>query len=85
MIMELKDTVDMMNSTDYKARFKAEFNQIVIRINGLADMLIKMDNNTLEFTPKCSKELLETQLVTMKAYAELLEVRAEVERIKLYD
>lgn len=28
--MELKDTVDMMLSTDYKERFKAEYSQLVI-------------------------------------------------------
>lgn len=83
--MKLNDTVEMMLSSDYKERFKAEFHQLKIRIDGLAGMLIKMDNNMLDFTPKCSKELLETQLVSMKAYAELLEIRAEVEGIELYD
>lgn len=29
--MELKDTVEMMNSEDYKERFKAEYQQVVIR------------------------------------------------------
>ncbi len=29
---ELKDTVSMMGSTDYKERFKAEYIQVAIRI-----------------------------------------------------
>ena len=30
-MMELKETVEMMNSADYKERFKAEYQQVVIR------------------------------------------------------
>ena len=33
--MELRDTVDMMNSEDYKERFKAEYYQTVIRYGKL--------------------------------------------------
>lgn len=33
--MELKDTVEMMNSADYKERFKAEYQQVVIRYKKL--------------------------------------------------
>ena len=33
--MELKDTVEMMNSTDYKERFKAEYHQTKIRYERL--------------------------------------------------
>ena len=29
--MELRDTVEMMNSADYKERFKAEYYQVVVR------------------------------------------------------
>lgn len=29
-MMELKQTVEMMNSVDYKERFKAEYMQVVI-------------------------------------------------------
>ena len=37
--MELRDTVDMMNSEDYKERFKAEYYQTVIRYGKLKNML----------------------------------------------
>ena len=39
-MMDLKDTIDMMNSPDYKERFKAEFFQLDIRIKKLANMLV---------------------------------------------
>ena len=45
--MELKDTVEMMNSTDYKERFKAEYQQVVIRYKKLKNMLDKWDNDKL--------------------------------------
>ena len=40
-MMELKDTVEMMNSSDYKERFKAEYYQTRIRYEKLHSMLIK--------------------------------------------
>ena len=40
--MKLSDTVEMMNSTDYKERFKAEYYQLKTRICGLENMLAKM-------------------------------------------
>ena len=38
-IMELKDTVEMMSSEDYKERFKAEYYQVKIRYGKLKYML----------------------------------------------
>ena len=37
--MKLIDTVEMMNSENYKERFRAEYFQLDIRINGLSNML----------------------------------------------
>lgn len=34
--MQLKDTVKMMNSEDFKERFRVEYFQLKIRMNGLA-------------------------------------------------
>ena len=56
--MELKDTVEMMGSSDYKERFRAEYFQLDIRINGLSNMLEKYKEGTLAFTPSCSYEVL---------------------------
>ena len=41
MIKTLKDTTELMNSTDYRERFIAEYNQLVIRYRGLRNMLNK--------------------------------------------
>ena len=39
--MKLCETVEGMNSTDYKERFIAEYQQLAIRYNGLKAMLDK--------------------------------------------
>ena len=59
--MELKDTIELMNSSDYKKRFKAEYLQAKIRYDKLDKMLIKYEAGTLNFTPSCSLELLTEQ------------------------
>lgn len=81
--MQLKDTVKMMNSEDFKERFKAEYHQLLLRLDGLADMLIKWGNGTLDFEPKCPKETLENQVIVMQAYVNILRLRAEIEGIDL--
>lgn len=81
--MELKDTVEMMNSEDYKERFKAEYLQTKIRYEKLSNMLIKYEAGTLSFTPSCSKEVLEDQLYYMNEYIRTLKIRAEIEGIEL--
>lgn len=81
--MELKDTVQMMESVDYKERFKAEYLQLKIRINGLRNMIEKYKAGTLPFTPSCSYDLLNGQLKAMELYATYLEERAEIEGIDL--
>lgn len=81
--MQLKDTVEMMGSADYKDRFRAEYNQLIIRRNGLSNMLKKYKAGTLPFTPSCSYDLLNGQLKAMELYASYLEERAEIEGIVL--
>lgn len=81
--MNLKDTVEMMNSSDYKERFKGEFYQLKLRIDGLEAMLNKYENGTLEFTPSCDIALLKTQIATMVAYENILKMRAKQEGIEL--
>ena len=81
--MKLVDTIPLMESEDYKERFKAEYYQLTIRIEGLKQMLDQYKNGTLKFTPVCSYALLSEQLKTMEAYAACLEVRATTERIDL--
>ena len=81
--MKLKDTIEMMNSADYKERFKAEYLQLEIRANGLRSMLKKYKDGTLTFKPSCSYDLLNGQLKSMEMYAQYLEERAEIEGIDL--
>ena len=83
--MKLSETVELMNSADYKDRFKAEYLQLKIRIDGLDRMLKKYKEGTLDFTPSCSYHLLYRQLQNMKHYAMCLRERAEIEKIELGD
>ena len=81
--MKLQDTIELMNSEDFKDRVKAEYYQLKIRLDGLKKMLKKYKEGTLEFTPNCDYDLLHTQLVYMEGYMVVLETRAEIENIKL--
>ena len=83
--MELKETVDFMNSKDYKERFKAEYLQTKIRYEKLNNMLIKYEAGTLGFEPTCPKEILEDQLYYMNEYLRTLRIRAEIENINLVE
>jgi hypothetical protein len=81
--MELKDTINLMQSTDYKERFKAEYNQTKIRYRKLHAMIIKYEAGTLEFELTCPIDLLKDQSICMSNYLYDLEVRAEIEGIEL--
>lgn len=81
--MELKDTIEMMNSNDYKERFKAEYHQTKIRYDKLDAMTVKYEAGTLSFTPTCSLELLKDQKKHMGNYIRCLKIRAEIEGIEL--
>ena len=64
--MELKDTIKMMQSTNYKERFKAEYNQLVIRYNSLNRMIEDWDKGCLYFKPTCPRSTYDLQLKAMK-------------------
>jgi hypothetical protein len=81
--MELKDTIAMMESPDYKERFKAEYYQLNIRLNKLNDILKKYQNNELGFTLSCSIEALRYQSFNMWGYRNSLIDRAKIEGIEL--
>ena len=81
--MQLKDTIEMMTSDDFKERFKAEYYQLLLRLDGLTSMLIKWGNSMLDIEPKCSKETLENQLIFMQGYIDILRLRAKIEEIEL--
>ena len=81
--MELRDTIEMMQSEDYKERFKAEYLQTKIRYDKLHKMLVKAEAGTLDFEPTCSRLLLRKQEYAMLGYLRSLEARAEAEQIDL--
>ena len=81
--MKMQDTIELMNSIDFKDRVKAEYYQLKIRHQGLARMLEKYKEGTLEFKPNCDYDLLHTQLVYMECYMNVLEERAKIEGIEL--
>lgn len=80
---ELKDTIEMMNSKDYKERFKAEYYQAVIRYQKLKSMLDKWDNAQLDFTPTCPRSTYNMQITAMTDYIAVLEARAVMEGVEL--
>lgn len=81
--MELKDTVSMMGSADYKERFKAEYNQLAIRFEKLNAMLDKWDVGTLSFNPTCPRSTYNIQIRAMADYLAALEARAVMEGVSL--
>lgn len=83
--MTLSSTVEMMNSENYKERFRAEYAQLVIRYYGLRNMLEKWDNGTLEFEPTCPRSTYNMQIKAMTDYIAVLEARAVMEDVNLKD
>ena len=81
--MKLADTVDGMNSADYKERFIAEYNQLKIRVCGLDNMMGKWGKNELTFEPTCPYSTYKLQIRAMRDYMAILEMRAVMEGIEL--
>lgn len=83
--MELKDTIKMMDSTDYKDRFRAEYFQANIRYWKLKNMMDRCDEGTLDFKPTCPKSIYVMQMKAMSDYIEVLKTRATMEDVDLSD
>ena len=85
--MELKETVELMNSKDYKERFVAEYRQVKIRYEKLKNFCSKIEVETMlgkEVTKHdCPLELLREQKKYMGLYLSVLEKRALIENIVL--
>lgn len=85
--MELKETVELMNSEDYKERFVAEYHQVKIRYEKLKNFCNKIEVETMlgkEVTKHdCPLELLREQQKYMGLYLSVLEKRALIESIVL--
>ena len=83
--MELSDTVEMMNSKDYKERFRAEYCQTVIRYGKLKNMLNRWDDGNLKFKATSPRSTYNKQIRAMTDYIAVLEARAVMEGIDLED
>jgi hypothetical protein len=81
--MELKDTIKLMTSEDYKERFLAEYWQVKIRYDKLKNMVDNWDN--LNFKPTCEKFIYKLQLNAMSQYLNILENRAIWEKVDLFN
>ena len=85
--MDLKDTVDLMLSADYKERFIAEYLQTKERYERLKHFCNKIEASYTELVeePKhdCPHSLLREQQRIMGEYLHILEVRAIIEGIDL--
>ena len=79
--MELSETVELMNSTDYKDRFKGEYFQVKIRHDKA--MCDKWDEGKLNFEPTCPREIYDLQLDSMKKYMDILVIRAKIENVEI--
>jgi hypothetical protein len=86
--VSLGETAEMMNSKDYKERFKAEYFQAKIRYEKLKNFNTKIEashvSDAVEM-PKhdCPDDLLREQQSVMGHYLHILEVRAEIEGVDL--
>lgn len=92
--MELKDTISMMTSIDYKERFIAEYRQTKIRYEKLKDLntrieashITRINEDVMEIEMpihNCPDRMLSDQQHIMGEYLHVLEVRAVIEGIDL--
>ena len=80
---DLKHTLALMLSDDYKERFVAEYAQLRIRLDKLGNMISDAYSNKLDFKPDCPVWFWEKQFEAMHEYACWLEARASIEHIDL--
>lgn len=79
------DIADMTLSSDYKTRVKGEYLELLNRITKLHRMLVKYQAGKLDFTPDTPIRILQAQLDAMFNYKHWLDVRCEIEDIKIFD
>jgi hypothetical protein len=90
-LLALSDTVELMQSTDYRDRFVAEYIQTALRYERLKEF-----NTMIEAAEQwmysddmidhdCPLELLQKQQKAMGEYLHVLELRAKIEDIDLSD
>ena len=81
--MELKDTIELMNSVDWKDRFIAEYLQTKIRYEKLHKSIIKREVGKLDFDTPIPFESWKGQAYNMGLYLYELEKQAVLHGIEL--
>ena len=84
---KLIETITLMQSEDYKDRFKAEYYQLKIRTEKLEAFINRIKaaqiKNIAEPKHDCPLEVLESQLEIMKNYLAILGLRSAIEEVNL--
>lgn len=80
---ELNQTVKGMISDDYKERFKAEYKQLIIRLDRLNKIINETKEDNLGFRAFSRLDVLKAQSKYMEDYAKVLRYRARAEGINL--
>lgn len=80
---ELHNTIYGMISDDYIERFKAEYKQLIIRLDRLRTIIYKAKTRKISFQLESSLQLLEAQASYMDGYASVMRDRAATEGINL--
>ena len=86
-VMELKETNSLMESNDYRERFRAEYWQLKLRYEKLRNFVNKIEAARLMGWPEprhdCPVELLREQQKHMGRYLSVMEKRALIEKIEI--
>lgn len=82
-MMNLKDTVELMQSPDWKDRFVAEYLQTKIRYEKLHDMIVKREVGRVGFETPIPLGSWEAQAHYMGLYLYELEKQAAIHGIEL--
>lgn len=79
----LEDTIEWMKSDDHKVRLKAEYWQLVIRMEKARNAVANFIKPDLNATSANRAEMLSKQFEIMKEYKKILEKRAFSENADL--
>lgn len=85
--MEFNISIENHNSAKrkkYKEQLKAEYHQLIKQIYKLKK-IIEGSENELDLVSVSSYDLLEIQLKSMETYKAVLQLRADLENIDLYE
>lgn len=80
--MRLSDTVNLMNSTDWKDRLVAEYVQLSIRLSKLEDVIDNKSDISYTFDDR-TRAILMKQLDAMRPYKICIEKRADIAGVSL--